>query len=63
MRYYLYNPKPDQWIWKLYDANLKPVATCAKPYENEEECRKSIDLVKTSRNAPVLDKSNTKRLG
>ena len=54
MNYYYYKDKDGKWRWRLRAANQKIIATSGGDgYENEQDCLHGIELVKSSKDAPV----------
>lgn len=42
-----------QWRWRLRAANNKIIADSGEGYNNEADCLAGINLVKSSKDAPV----------
>lgn len=55
MWYQMYQDTQKQWRWTLYAANNRKIADSGEGYNNKQDCRNAIDLVKSSQNAPVRD--------
>jgi uncharacterized protein YegP (UPF0339 family) len=43
----------DEWRWHLKAGNNKIIATSGEGYLHEQDCLAGIELVKSSKNAPV----------
>ena len=53
MRYEIYRDVRKKWRWRLRSANHKIIAVSSESYVNKSDCLHSIDLAKSSSNAPV----------
>ena len=53
MTYYYYKDHKGEWRWRLKATNGRIIADSAEGYESETECRKDIERVKDSKDAPV----------
>jgi uncharacterized protein YegP (UPF0339 family) len=52
MIYYYYKDQKGEWRWQLVASNGRIVADSTEGYENESECKKDIQRVKDSADAP-----------
>ena len=59
MTYHMYQDTQGLWRWYLQAANNRKIADSGESYYNKADCRAAIDLVKSSRNAPVYAPSNS----
>ena len=55
MTYIVYKDKKGEWRWYLRAANNKRIADSGEGYNNKQDCLDAIDLVKSSKNAPVQE--------
>jgi uncharacterized protein YegP (UPF0339 family) len=55
MVYWIYKDLVGQWRWRLVAANNKIIAVSSEAYWHKSDCQHSIDLVKSSSNAPVYE--------
>jgi uncharacterized protein len=53
MTYYYWKDASGQWRWHLKAGNNKIIATSGESYYNEKDCLDAINLVKSSKDAPV----------
>ena len=53
MKYQMYRDSRNEWRWRLRAANGKAIANSGEGYVNKSDCRRAIDLVKSSSRAPV----------
>jgi uncharacterized protein YegP (UPF0339 family) len=53
MTYYYYKDSKGLWRWRLKAANGRIIADSAESYLSEDECKKDIERVKGSKDAPV----------
>jgi uncharacterized protein YegP (UPF0339 family) len=53
MKYEVY-PSSGQWRWRLRAANNEIIAS-GESYWNKSDCKKAVELVKGSANAPVVE--------
>jgi uncharacterized protein YegP (UPF0339 family) len=51
----MYKDKEALWRWNLKAANNKIIADSGESYKNKLDCRAGIDLVKSSKDAPVVE--------
>jgi uncharacterized protein YegP (UPF0339 family) len=56
MYYVIWQNASKQWYWHLQAANSKIIATSGEGYWNKADCLAAINLVKSSSNAPVLER-------
>ena len=56
MTYIYYKDHKNEWRWRLVASNGRIIADSAEGYENESECKKDIDRVKASADAPIVRK-------
>jgi len=56
MTYIYYKDQKSEWRWRLVASNGRRIADSAEGYKNESECKKDIDRVKASSDAPVVRK-------
>jgi uncharacterized protein YegP (UPF0339 family) len=55
MRYEIYKDVQLLWRWRLKAANNKTIADSGESYQNKQDCLDAINLVKSSKDAPVAD--------
>lgn len=53
MHYEVYKDTAGEWRWRLRAANNKIIANSGEGYANRTDCLSAIDLVKSSKDAPV----------
>ena len=53
MKFYYGKDNQGYWRWRLVAANNLTIAVSSESYHNESDCLASINLVKSSSNAPV----------
>ena len=56
MTYVMYRDTTTQWRWRLVASNGRTIADSAESYHNKADCLAGIDLVKSSANAPVVER-------
>ncbi|HWL95130.1 MAG TPA: DUF1508 domain-containing protein [Phycisphaerae bacterium] len=56
MCYVVYQDNINQWRWRLLAANGQIIATSGEGYWNKSDCLHGISLVKSSSNAPVIER-------
>lgn len=54
MEYHIYRDMSGYWRWSLKSANNKIIADSGEGYNQEQDCRDGIALVKASAIAPVI---------
>lgn len=55
MKYTIYKDASKLWRWTFTAANGKIIAVSSESYVNKTDCLASIQLVKSSTNAPVYE--------
>ena len=55
MVYHVYQDLEKQWRWRLLSPNNRIIASCGEGYDEKTACLASIDLVKSSLNAVVVE--------
>jgi uncharacterized protein YegP (UPF0339 family) len=55
MAFHLYRDAQGYWRWRLVAANGRRIADSGEGYNNRQDCRAGIDLVKGSSSAPVYE--------
>lgn len=55
MKYEMYLDSRKEWRWRLRAANGRIIADSAEGYQNKNDCRNAIELVKNSKDAPVIE--------
>lgn len=55
MVYVMYRDAKNEWRWRLFSANNKIIAVSSEGYVNKADCRHSIDLVKSSTGAAIVE--------
>jgi len=53
MAYYIYKDHKGEWRWRLKASNGRIIADSGEGYSSEEECKKDVERVKSSKDAPV----------
>ena len=53
MYYEVYKDASGEWRWRLWAANNKIIANSGEGYVNRTDCLAAIELVKSSKDAPV----------
>ncbi len=51
--YQMYKDGAGEWRWRFRAANHETIAMSSEGYVYRNDCRRSIDLVKSSANSPV----------
>ena len=54
-RYEIYQDRAGEWRWRLVAPNGKIIDASAESYSTKDGCRRGIELVRTSINAPILE--------
>ena len=54
--YWVYKDAAGEWRWNLRASNSRIIADSGEGYRNKQDCLHAIELVKTSKDAPVKDK-------
>ncbi len=57
MWYLMYPDSSKQWRWTLYAANNRKIANSGEAYHNKADCLHAINLVKSSKDAPVREQA------
>jgi hypothetical protein len=52
---YLITKTPDGYSWRLVDDTRSPIAQSATPFKTIEECRRAIEFVRGTWNAPIQE--------
>ena len=56
--YYWVYPEPNgDWRWTLYASNHKKIANSGEGYKNKNDCYAAINLVKSSKDAPIKEQT------
>ena len=55
MEYRIYKDTSGYYRWTLYAANNRKIADSGEGYNNKADCQAGINLVKSSKDAPVKD--------
>jgi uncharacterized protein len=55
-KYKTYRDSSGEWRWTYYASNGEPLAVSSEGYRNFSDCLHSIDLMKGSRDAPVVNR-------
>lgn len=61
MKYSIYRNSVGAWRWALFaehEAITKPIAVAPIAYPTEEVCRRMLDLVRVSLDAPIVVEAN-----
>jgi uncharacterized protein len=61
MKYFIYKDLNDFWRWQLIASNGEIIAESGDGYESEDKCKKAINIVKNSDDAPVEESKNRHR--
>lgn len=56
MTYWYWKDGNNQWRWHLLAGNNRIIANSGESYYNEQDCLAAINLVKSSKDAPVKKK-------
>ena len=56
MTYYYGKDASGEWRWHLESANHRILAVSGESYEDEDSCTDAIALVKSARDAPVVER-------
>ena len=59
MIYTIFKDQTGEYRWRLCAHNYIVIAISGKGYKNHKDCSDSIDLVKESSSAPVIDTTST----
>ena len=60
MEYELFQEEPEdedapkEWRWRLWSRNGRNIANSGQGYKNRRDCLHRIELVKSSRNTPII---------
>ena len=54
--YWVFKDAAGEWRWNLRASNKQIIADSGEGYRNKQDCLHAIELVKTSKDAPVKDK-------
>lgn len=55
MVYHVYQDLESQWRWRLLSPNNKIIAACVNGFDKKDTCLASINLVKSSANAVLIE--------
>ncbi|WP_281954647.1 YegP family protein [Pseudophaeobacter arcticus] len=53
--YKIYNDAAGEWRWRYVAANGNIISVSSEGYHNKSDCRRGIDIMKGSGNAPVTE--------
>ena len=56
LAYSVYKDNAGEWRWNLRASNTQIIADSGEGYRNKQDCLHAIELVKSSKDAPVKDK-------
>ena len=54
-KYVMKQDNRDEWRWKYVASNGETIAVSSEGYKNKTDCRHSINLVKQSKDAAVVE--------
>lgn len=55
MKYEMYKDAKSEWRWRFKSRNGETIAMSSEGYTYKFDCQKSIDLIKASSTAPVVE--------